>query len=146
MRLSLLLLPLLLAVAPPAGAETFPERPIRIIVPINPGGGTDIFARKLAELAGPMLGQNVITENRPGASGRLALEVLARARTALRQQPEGPARAARRPRHDPIPGKARAIAKPDSSITSLLCTYPEQAIIVFTVALCMAGMLQTAIH
>ena len=77
---------------------------------------------------------------------RLALEVLARARTALRQQPEGPARAARRPRHDPIPGKARAIAKPDSSITSLLCTYPEQAIIVFTVALCMAGMLQTAIH
>ena len=80
MRLSLLLLPLLLAIAPPAGAETFPERPIRIIVPINPGGGTDIFARKLAELAGPMLGQNVITENRPGASGTIGVPQLVEAR------------------------------------------------------------------
>ncbi len=80
MRLSLLLLPLLLAFAPPAKAQTFPERPLRIIVPINPGGGTDIFARKLAELAGPILGQNVITENRPGASGTIGVQQLVEAR------------------------------------------------------------------
>jgi tripartite-type tricarboxylate transporter receptor subunit TctC len=80
MRLALLLLPLLLAIAPSAGAQPFPERPIRVIVPINPGGGTDIFARKLAELAGPLLGQNVITENRPGASGTIGVQQLVEAR------------------------------------------------------------------
>ncbi|NDG51238.1 MAG: tripartite tricarboxylate transporter substrate binding protein, partial [Rhodospirillales bacterium] len=59
----------LLALLSPAMAQSnFPDRPIRIVVPINPGGGTDIFARALAEIMGNSLGQPIITENRPGAS------------------------------------------------------------------------------
>ncbi len=71
---------LLLLLALPAWAQGFPESPIRVIVPINPGGGTDIFARKLAELASPLLGQPVITENRPGASGTIGVQQIVDAR------------------------------------------------------------------
>jgi tripartite-type tricarboxylate transporter receptor subunit TctC len=52
----------------------FPDRPIRIVVPINPGGGTDIFARALAEIVGNSLGQPIITENRAGASGTIGVQ------------------------------------------------------------------------
>ncbi|CAH0161317.1 hypothetical protein ROS9278_00968 [Roseomonas sp. CECT 9278] len=58
----------------PAAAQTFPDRPIRIIVPVNPGGGTDIFARKLVELIGSSLGQPIIVENRPGGSGTIGTQ------------------------------------------------------------------------
>ncbi len=60
-------------------AETYPEQPIKIIVPFPPGGGTDFVSRivgfKLAELTG----WQVIIENRPGAGGNLGIEVAARA-------------------------------------------------------------------
>jgi tripartite-type tricarboxylate transporter receptor subunit TctC len=62
-----------------APAPTF-DRPIRIIVPIAPGGGTDVFARLLAELAGPALGQPVVVENRPGASSTLGTQALVESR------------------------------------------------------------------
>jgi putative tricarboxylic transport membrane protein len=75
----LLLLPLLLA-AFPAAAQVFPDRPVRIIVPINPGGGTDVFARRLAELAAPALGQPVVVENRPGGSGTIGVQQVVDAR------------------------------------------------------------------
>lgn len=58
----------------PAAAQAFPDRPIRIIVPINPGGGTDIFARVLQEIVGSSLGQPIIVENRPGASGTIGVQ------------------------------------------------------------------------
>lgn len=58
----------------PAPAQSFPDRPIRIIVPINPGGGTDIFARVLQEIVGNSLGQPIIVENRPGASGTIGVQ------------------------------------------------------------------------
>jgi tripartite-type tricarboxylate transporter receptor subunit TctC len=75
----LLLLPLLLA-AFPAAAQVFPDRPVRIIVPINPGGGTDVFARRLAELAAPALGQPVVVDNRPGGSGTIGVQQVVDAR------------------------------------------------------------------
>ena len=74
-----LLLPLLLA-AFPAAAQVFPDRPIRIVVPINPGGGTDVFARRLAELAAPALGQPVVVDNRPGGSGTIGVQQVVEAR------------------------------------------------------------------
>jgi tripartite-type tricarboxylate transporter receptor subunit TctC len=58
----------------PASAEQFPDRPIRIIVPVGAGGGTDVFARALADTAGSALGQPVVVENRPGASGTIGVQ------------------------------------------------------------------------
>ncbi|HYF07768.1 MAG TPA: tripartite tricarboxylate transporter substrate binding protein [Acetobacteraceae bacterium] len=66
--------------ATPALAQTFPDRPMRIIVPVNPGGGTDIYARALAEIAAPALGQPVIVENRPGGSGTIGVQQIVEAR------------------------------------------------------------------
>lgn len=63
---------------PAARAARFPERPINLIVPFPPGGGTDVHLRKFAQLCERSLGQPVIVENRPGASGSVALTALAR--------------------------------------------------------------------
>lgn len=63
-----------------AAQPAFPDRPIRIIVPINPGGGTDIFARQLAQIIGDSLGQPLIVENRPGASGTIGVQQVVDAR------------------------------------------------------------------
>ena len=58
-----------LALATGASAQQFPSKPITLICPWPAGGGTDIHLRKLADLVGKRLGQNVIVENRPGGSG-----------------------------------------------------------------------------
>lgn len=70
-----------LLLAPPAWAQApgF-ERPIRIIVPIAPGGGTDVFARLLAEIIGTALGQPIVVENRPGASSTIGTQFVAESR------------------------------------------------------------------
>jgi tripartite-type tricarboxylate transporter receptor subunit TctC len=60
-------------------AQSWPQRPVRLIVPYAPGGGTDVFARALAEGLRPLLGQPVLVENRAGASGIVGSEVVARA-------------------------------------------------------------------
>jgi tripartite-type tricarboxylate transporter receptor subunit TctC len=58
-------------------AQTFPNRPVRILVPLSPGGGMDTVARGLAQKLGDSLGQTVAVDNRPGAGSAVALEILA---------------------------------------------------------------------
>lgn len=62
-----------------AGAQEFPTKPIRIIVPYPPGGGTDTAARPLAQKMTESMGQPVLIENRPGASEMIGTEAVARA-------------------------------------------------------------------
>jgi tripartite-type tricarboxylate transporter receptor subunit TctC len=63
----------------PAYAQTWPDKPLRIMVGANAGGGTDILARVLADKLGPALKQTVTVENRPGASNTIAAEIAAKA-------------------------------------------------------------------
>jgi tripartite-type tricarboxylate transporter receptor subunit TctC len=60
-------------------AEAYPERPIRLIVPFSPGGGTDINARILADPIGNALGQTIVVDNRPGAASMLGSTIAAKA-------------------------------------------------------------------
>lgn len=70
---------ILLALATSAQAQTYPNKPIRLIVPFAPGGGTDVLARMIAAKLGEALGQSVVIDNRPGSDGIVGSEVLARA-------------------------------------------------------------------
>lgn len=63
----------------PVAAQEFPNKPIRMLVPFTPGGGTDILARILAAKMSEGLGQQVVVENRPGANTLIASEAVARA-------------------------------------------------------------------
>jgi tripartite-type tricarboxylate transporter receptor subunit TctC len=78
---SILLAVGLVACAAPALAQAqYPAKPIKIIVPYAPGGLTDVVARHYAEQVRKIVGQAVVVENKPGASGILAIEEMARAR------------------------------------------------------------------
>ena len=61
-------------------ADSFPDRPIKLIIPFPPGGSTDVIARLLAQELGNQLHQKVIAENKAGASGAIATQALASAK------------------------------------------------------------------
>ena len=81
-RMTLLLLSTLaLAIGGPASAQDkYPSKPVKIIVPYAPGGGTDITARLFGDQLKTSLGQQIVVENKPGAFGILAIEEMARSR------------------------------------------------------------------
>jgi tripartite-type tricarboxylate transporter receptor subunit TctC len=62
-----------------AAAQTFPTKPIRIVVPYAAGGITDILARALGQKLGEALGQPIVIDNRPGANSQVGAEIVARA-------------------------------------------------------------------
>ena len=69
----------LLTIAVPASAQSYPSRPVRMIVPVPPGGGQDIMARAVSQRLSDAWGQSVVVDNRSGASAILGTEMLARA-------------------------------------------------------------------
>ena len=70
---------LLALVSGPVAAQAFPAKPIRLIVPFPPGGGTDFSARVLAQALADGPGWQLVVENRPGATGRIGTELAAKA-------------------------------------------------------------------
>ena len=75
---ALLSVALLVLPAGNAGAQTYPARPVRLIVPYAPGGGTDILARALAPRVSDALGQSLVIENRGGAGGNIGADAVAK--------------------------------------------------------------------
>ncbi len=70
---------LALVVSGSAGAQGYPARAVRVIIPFAPGGGTDNLTRIMAPRLTELLGQPVVIDNRPGASGQIGTELAARA-------------------------------------------------------------------
>lgn len=68
-----------LALAAPALAETWPSRPVRLVIPFPPGGGTDISGRILGNKFAQILGQSVVIENRGGAGGMIGTRLAGQA-------------------------------------------------------------------
>ena len=66
------------AVESHAQTAKYPDRPVKILVGFAAGGGTDVAARILAQKLTEILGQSVVVENRPGASGMIAAEAVAK--------------------------------------------------------------------
>jgi tripartite-type tricarboxylate transporter receptor subunit TctC len=61
-----------------APAQNFPAKPVRMVVGLAPGGGTDIITRMVGSKLGPAMNQQVVVDNRPGAAGNIAAEIVAR--------------------------------------------------------------------
>ena len=68
-----------LVAAGAAWAQSYPTKPVRMIVPFVPGGNTDIIGRVYAPKMSELLGQQIVVENRGGAGGVIGTEVVARA-------------------------------------------------------------------
>jgi len=62
----------------PAWADSYPERPVQLVVPAGPGSSTDTIMRSLALVAAPLLGQSIVILNKPGASGTIGVSYVTR--------------------------------------------------------------------
>ena len=62
-----------------AYAQTYPEKPVRVIVPFAPGGGSDLTARPISQKLTEVLGQQFVVDNRGGAAGVIGMEMTAKA-------------------------------------------------------------------
>ena len=78
-NLKWLALPAALCIAFAAHAQTYPAKPVRIIVPFAPGGATDIVTRIVAQKLNEMWGQTILVDNRAGAGGNIGAELAAKA-------------------------------------------------------------------
>ena len=78
MKKNTLLAALLVAIAPAAFAQAFPDKPIKFVVPFTAGSGTDIIARTVADPMSKALGQPIVVENKPGAGGTLGAAQVAK--------------------------------------------------------------------
>ena len=76
MRHPLLIALLMSAVCAPAGAQDYPAKPIRMIVPFSPGGSTDLLARLMGQKLTERMGQPVVVENRAGGGGHIGADVV----------------------------------------------------------------------
>ena len=65
-------------VAAPAFAQTWPSKPIRLVVPLAPGGPSDLLARTMAQQLTPALGQPIVVDNRTGAGGTIGIDIVAK--------------------------------------------------------------------
>ncbi|HSS71576.1 MAG TPA: tripartite tricarboxylate transporter substrate binding protein [Casimicrobiaceae bacterium] len=74
-----ILLGALVAISACASAQTYPSKPVRLVVPYPPGGTTDILARDVGQRLTEALGQPVVIDNRPGAAGNIGSEMVAKA-------------------------------------------------------------------
>ena len=72
-------LPVVLLLLSDAIAQSYPNRPIRLISPFAPGGGNDMISRTIAQALGKNLGQSVVVDNRPGANTIIGMELVAKA-------------------------------------------------------------------
>ncbi len=79
-RLAIPLALALCAIQAPGFAQTFPSRPVTLVVPFPPGGGTDTGGRVIAEQLGRRWGQPVIVENKGGAAGQIGADFVAKSR------------------------------------------------------------------
>ena len=69
----------LLAFTTTASAQTYPTKPIRLVLPVTPGGGADTIARAVSQKVGAALGQQFVVDYRGGAGGNIAAETVAKA-------------------------------------------------------------------
>ena len=69
---------MLAATAPAAQAQSFPNKPVRLVLPYSPGGIIDYVGRQIAQHLGDAIGQPVVAENRPGAGGITGTDTVAR--------------------------------------------------------------------
>jgi tripartite-type tricarboxylate transporter receptor subunit TctC len=81
MKLPIFSIAAALVVASPVYAQQYPTKPVRVIVPFAPGGGSDISARQFSQKLSEALGQQFVVDNRGGAGGLIGLELTAKAPT-----------------------------------------------------------------